>query len=138
MGIAKGWGLPLLVLISVLALLQFFLFGSLVGRARARYGIVAPAVTGHDMFDRYFRVQMNTLELLVMFLPALWLAAMYVAPIWTVALGVIYLIGRMLYLRGYVADPHKRGPGFALSMLPILLLLLIALVGCIRQLILFH
>jgi uncharacterized MAPEG superfamily protein len=138
MGIARGWGLPLLVLLSVLAVLQFFLFASLVGRARARYGVVAPAVTGHEMFERYFRVQMNTLELLVMFLPALWLASMYVAPIWTVALGVLYLIGRILYLRGYVADPAKRGPGYALSILPILLLLLIALVGCIRQLILFH
>lgn len=138
MGLARGWGLPLLVLISVLAVLQFFLFGSLVSRARTRYGVVAPAVTGHEIFERYFRVQMNTLELLVMFLPALWLASMYVAPIWTVALGILYLIGRMLYLRGYVADPRKRGPGFGLSMLPILLLLLIALVGCIRQLILFH
>ena len=138
MGIARGWGLPLLVLITVLALLQFILFSSLVSRARGRYGVVAPAVSGHEVFERYFRVQMNTLELLVMFLPALWLASMYVAPIWPVLLGVIYLIGRMLYLRGYVADPRKRGPGFSLSMLPIVALLLIALVGCIRQLILFH
>ena len=137
MGI-RGWGLPLRVLISVLAVLQFILFASLVSRARTRYGIAAPAITGHEIFERYFRVQMNTLELLVMFLPALWLASMYVAPIWTVALGVLYLIGRMLYLRGYVADPRKRGPGFGLSMLPIVILLVIALIGCIRQLILFH
>ncbi len=138
MGIAKGWGFPLLVLVSALALLQFFFFTALVSRARGRYGVVAPAVTGHEMFERYFRVQMNTLELLVMFLPALWLGSFYVAPIWPIALGVLYLLGRLLYWRGYVADPRKRGPGYGLSVLPILALLAIAIVGCIRQLILFH
>lgn len=138
MGLARGWGFPLLVLVSLLALLQYLLFGTLVSRARARYGVTAPAVTGNEIFERYFRVQMNTLELLVMFLPALWLASFYVAPIWPLLLGVLYLLGRLLYLRGYVTEPRKRGPGFGLSMLPILLLMLIALVGCIRQLILFH
>lgn len=138
MGLARGWGFPLLVLLSLLALAQFFFFGTLVARARTRYGVSAPAVSGHEMFERYFRVQMNTLELLVLFLPALWLASFYVAPIWPLLLGVLYLAGRLLYLRSYVADPHKRGAGFGLSMLPILVLMLIALVGCIRQLILFH
>ncbi|HEX4052502.1 MAG TPA: MAPEG family protein [Steroidobacteraceae bacterium] len=138
MGLARGWGFPLLVLVSVLALLQYFIFGTLVSRARGRYGVAAPAVSGHETFERYFRVHTNTLELLVLFLPALWLASFFVAPIWPLLLGVLYLLGRLLYLRSYVADPRKRGPGFGLSMLPILLLLLIALVGCIRQLILFH
>jgi len=138
MGLARGWGFPLLVLVSVLALAQFFLFGTLVSRARSRYGIAAPAVSGHATFERYFRVHMNTLELLVLFLPALWLAAFYVAPIWPVLLGVLYLLGRLLYLRSYVADPRQRGAGFGLSVLPILVLILIALIGCIRQLILFH
>jgi len=138
MGATRGWGFPLLVLLSVLAVLQFFLFGVLVARARSRYGVQAPASSGHPVFERYFRVQMNTLELLVMFLPALWFAAFYVAPVWPLALGVVYLLGRFVYLRRYVAEPRKRGPGYGLSMLPILLLLAIALVGCIRQLILFH
>jgi hypothetical protein len=138
MGIARGWGFALLVLVSVLALLQLFFFGTLVSRARSRYGVAAPAVNGNETFERYFRVHMNTLELLVLFLPALWLGSLYVAPIWPVLLGVLYLAGRLLYLRSYVADPRNRGPGFGLSMLPILVLLLIALVGCIRQLILFH
>lgn len=138
MGMVRGWGFPVLVLISVLAVLQFFFFAGLVSRARSRYGVAAPAVTGHAIFERYFRVQMNTLELLVMFLPGLWLAGLYVAPVWTLLLGVLYLLGRLLYLRGYVADPARRGPGYGLSILPILILLLIALVGCIRQLILFH
>ncbi|HUN24669.1 MAG TPA: MAPEG family protein [Steroidobacteraceae bacterium] len=136
--VSRGWGFSLLVLVSVLALLQSFLFATLVSRARSRYGVAAPAVSGHEIFERYFRVQMNTLELLVLFIPALWLGSLYVAPIWPVLLGVLYLLGRLLYLRSYVADPRKRGPGFGLSVLPILVLLLIALVGCIRQLILFH
>jgi uncharacterized MAPEG superfamily protein len=130
--------MSLLVLISVLAILQFFFFTTLVSRARKRYGVAAPAVSGHEVFERYFRVQMNTLELLVMFLPALWLASFYVAPPWTGLLGVLYLIGRLLYWRGYIADPHKRGPGYGLSVLPILVLLLMAGIGCIRQWILFH
>jgi uncharacterized membrane protein YecN with MAPEG domain len=130
--------MSLLVLITVLALLQFMFFASLVARARGRYGVPAPAMSGQEIFDRYFRVQMNTLELLVMFLPALWLASLYTAPLWTSLLGVIYLIGRMVYLAGYVADPRKRGPGYLLSVLPILVLLLLAVVGCIRQWILFH
>ncbi len=138
MGIARGWGFPLQVLVSVLALLQFLFFASLVSRARSRYGVEAPAAAGHPIFERYFRVQMNTLELLVMFLPALWLGSLYVRPIWSLLLGVLYLLGRMLYLRGYIADPKKRGPGYVLSILPIVVLLIIALVGCIRQLILFH
>jgi len=138
MGMARGWGMSLLVLITVLALLQFMFFAGLVSRARGRYGVPAPAMSGHEIFDRYFRVQMNTLELLVMFLPALWLASLYTAPLWTSLLGVIYLIGRMVYLAGYVADPRKRGPGYVLSVLPILVLLLLAVVGCIRQWILFH
>jgi uncharacterized MAPEG superfamily protein len=130
--------MSLLVLITVAALLQFLLFGMLVSRARSRYGVAAPAMSGHEIFDRYFRVQMNTLELLVLFLPALWLASLYTAPLWTGLLGALYLVGRVLYLTLYVADPRKRGPGFGLSLLPILVLLLLALIGSIRQWILIH
>jgi len=127
--------MALTVLISVLAILQLLFFGVLVGRARHRYGIAAPATTGNEMFERHFRVQMNTLELMVMFLPALWLASLYVQPLWTTVLGAIYLIGRLLYWRGYVAAPTRRGPGFGLSMLPILILMVIALVGSITALV---
>ena len=65
-------------LVSGLALLQYVAFGMLVGRARGRYGVKAPAITGHEVFERYFRVQQNTLELLVVMLPAIWLFARYV------------------------------------------------------------
>ena len=122
-------------LITVLALLQFLYFGILVGRARTRYGVKAPAVSGDATFERYYRVQANTLELLVLFLPALWMATSHIAPLWIVALGAVYLVGRFIYLRGYVQAPEKRSLGFGLSALPILVLLGVDLIGSLLRLI---
>ena len=121
-------------LVGLLALLQYLVFGMLVGRARVKYGVKAPAVTGHEVFERYFRVQQNTLELLVVFLPALWLFAIYVSAGWAAILGATYLVGRVLYFRGYVADPAKREIGFGLSFLPILGLVIGALIGVLLPL----
>jgi glutathione S-transferase len=116
-------------IVALLALLQYIWFAVLVGQARGKYGVNGPAVTGHPVFERYFRVQMNTLELLIALLPGLWLFAHYVSPTWSAVLGAVYLVGRFLYLRSYVSDPARRGAGFGLSMLPILALLLGALAG---------
>jgi len=116
-------------IVAVLALLQYVWFAVLVGKARGKFGVNGPAVTGHPVFERYFRVQMNTLELLIALLPGLWLFAHYVSPTWAAVLGAVYLVGRFVYLQSYVADPTKRGAGFGLSMFPILGLLLGALVG---------
>jgi glutathione S-transferase len=121
--------MELVACVAVLALVQYILFGMLVARARGKFGVNAPAVTGHPVFERYVRVQMNTLELLVALLPGLALFAFYVSPTWATALGAIYLVGRFVYLRSYVSDPATRSIGFGLSMLPILVLLLGALVG---------
>lgn len=121
-------------LIAVLALLQFVGFGVLVGRARVRYGVQAPATSGHEQFNCAFRVHMNTLELLLVFIPALLIAALYWRPEAMAALGLLYLLGRQLYQRQYMADPARRSLGFALSMLPTLALLLAALVGVVRDL----
>lgn len=121
-------------IVTVLALLQYIYFAVLVGQARGKFGVNGPAVTGHPVFERYFRVQMNTLEMLVAFLPALWLFARYVSPMWAAILGAIYVVGRFVYLRAYVADPAKRGLGFGLSMLPTLVLLLGGLVGAVLPL----
>jgi glutathione S-transferase len=120
--------------LTLLALLQFFYFGMLVGRARGLYNIKAPAMSGNEVFERYFRVQMNTLEQLILLLPALWMASAFrfIADYWIALLGVVYLIGRFIYLRSYVADPAKRSMGFALSSLPVLILIVIDIVGVIR------
>ena len=94
--------------------------------------MAAPATTGHPIFERYFRVQQNTLERLVIHLPALWLFGLYASPLWAAILGVVFILGRVLYLRGYVADPGKRGPGFLISELATLVLLVGGVVGAAR------
>jgi glutathione S-transferase len=127
--------MALLELITVLALLQFLYFGILVGQARERLGVKAPAITGNEVFERYLRVQMNTLELLILLLPALWLAVAYLDARWLALLGAIYLVGRFVYLRAYIAQPSKRSLGFGLSALPILILLATDLIGSVARLI---
>ncbi|CAM8648312.1 Membrane-associated, eicosanoid/glutathione metabolism (MAPEG) protein [Comamonadaceae bacterium] len=116
-------------LVTVLAIAQYLWFGVLVGQARGRYGVNAPAVTGHDMFERYYRVQMNTLELLVPLVPAMYLAARYWSPLWVAAAGVVYIVGRFIYLRAYVSDPKTRALGYSLSALPLLGLLAAVIAG---------
>jgi uncharacterized MAPEG superfamily protein len=122
------------LLVIVLALLQFVVFGGLVGRARGKYGVQAPAVHGHEIFERYFRVHMNTLEQLVVFLPAIWLFAQFVSPHWAAGLGGVYLVGRTLYLLSYVKNPKSRGLGFALSSMPSLVMLVGVLIEAVRML----
>ena len=119
-------------LVALLAVTQLVLFSVLVGRARGRYGIKAPAVSGHEGFERAYRVQMNTLELMVAFLPALFIAAKYWPQAWVAAVGSVYLLGRILYWRSYVTSPASRGPGFVLSMFPILALVIAGLAGALR------
>jgi glutathione S-transferase len=122
-------------LVAVLAVLQYVAFGTLAGKARAQSGLKAPAMTGHDGFERMYRVQMNTLETLVAFLPGLFLAAQYWPAYLVAGLGVVYLIGRVIYWRAYVRDPSKRALGFMLSMMPTLGLCVLALVGIVMAIV---
>jgi glutathione S-transferase len=115
-------------IVAMLAVLQYVMFGSLVGQARGKYGVSAPAVTGAEPFERIYRVQMNTLELLVALLPALYVAARYWPGPYVAALGAVYLIGRVVYWRAYVAAPASRTLGFGMSIAPIFALVLAALV----------
>jgi glutathione S-transferase len=126
--------MPWVVIVIVLALFQFIFFGAAVGWARARYQIRAPATTGNEVFERYFRVQMNTVEQLLVFIPAIWLFAALVSAKWAAVLGVVYLAGRLIYFFSYVKDPRSRSLGFALSSLPGILMLLGVLVVAIVRL----
>lgn len=121
----------LVQVVTLLAVLQFVGFGVLVGRARGKYGVNAPAVTGNENFERAYRVQMNTMEMLVVFLPSLWIAAQYVPSVVASGIGAVYLVGRFLYYKAYTSDPTKRGLGFVLSLLPSVVLIAIGLVGAI-------
>ncbi len=119
-------------LIALLAVLQLVFFSILVGRARGAFGVKAPSVSGHEMFERAYRVQMNTLEQLVAFLPALFIAGKYWPEVYVAVVGAVYLLGRVIYWRSYMAAT-SRDLGFGLSVLPTLALLLAALIGAVAK-----
>jgi glutathione S-transferase len=121
-------------IVTALALLQFVVFGFKVGKARTRYGITAPAISGHAAFERYFRVQQNTLEQLIVFIPGLYLYSRYFNPAVAAGIGVVYLIGREIYAATYVKDPAKRSLGYGLTFVPMMVLVIGGIVGAVRHL----
>lgn len=127
--------MPFVELIVMVAVLQYVFFAAATGRTRARSGLQAPATTGDEGFERMYRVQMNTLELLVALLPSLLIASHYWPASVVTAIGGIYIIGRHIYWRAYVREPAKRSLGFALSILPVLALLIMAVTGALLAII---
>jgi uncharacterized membrane protein YecN with MAPEG domain len=125
-------------LVTLLALLTYLVLGFNVGRMHMKTGIMAPAMTGDPRLERAVRVQMNTLEWLPIFLGALWLFAIYWNDLVAAGLGVVWIIGRILYAVGYMADPAKRGAGFLIQGLATLALLLGALGRVIYVLAVLH
>lgn len=121
--------------VILLALIEYLVLGALVGRARARYAVPAPAVSGNAMFERYFRVHQNTLEQLIVFVPAEWLFGAYLSALWAAILGAIFLIARIIYAVGYLSAPERRGPGAGLSFLTEFALVLGALYGVVRSIV---
>lgn len=118
-----------------LALLEFFILGGLVARARGTYNVPAPATTGDPVFERYFRVHQNTLEALIVFIPALWLFATYLNRPVAIALGLIFIAARIIYAAGYIKAPEKRAAGAGLTFLVNAALVIGGLVGiAIRKL----
>jgi glutathione S-transferase len=109
---------PYSALATLIALAVYCWTGILVARARSRFNIAAPAVTGHEQFERCYRVQMNTLEQIVLLLPILWLCAFWVGEIYAGIGGLVWSIGRVIYGLGYLSDPKKREAGFIISALP--------------------
>jgi glutathione S-transferase len=126
--------MTLVILIIILALMEYMLFTFRVGMARGKYGIKAPAISGNLEFERYFRVQQNTLEQLIIFIPAIlafsWMAESIGWPGNYIAsgLGVIWIIGRYLYASSYVRDPDSRAIGFMMTFFPTVLMLVGTLV----------
>jgi len=120
------------VLVVLLNVLVLFASGLVVARARGRHGIKAPATTGHPDFERAFRVQMNTLEHTVVFLPTLWLAATWGNPTWAGILGLVWIAARVWYIPAYLRDASARHSPFMLSMIAWGLLLLLAIWGVLR------
>ncbi len=124
--------MPFVAIVTVVALLQYLWLGMQVALARTRYGVAAPATTGHETFERHFRVHMNTQEQLVIFLPSLWIFAVYISPLWAAALGVVFILGRAIYAMAYVRDPKSRSLGFGLTAFPVLVMMIGIVVWAIR------
>jgi glutathione S-transferase len=121
-------------LVILLALVEYIVITWLVARARGKYGVKAPAMHGEPTFDRTFRVQQNTLEGLIVFLPALWLFGQYNDPLWAAGIGAVGIVGRAIYAAGYIQAAEKRGAGAGVCGIVNVVLVIGALIGVIRTL----
>lgn len=126
--------MELVSIVVLLALIEYFIFGGLVGWARGKYKVPAPAVTGDPVFERYYRVQANTLEQLMAFIPAIVVYGYYGSAQIAAGLGVVFIIARVLYLLGYVSDPGKRAFGFVAGWLVTIFMLIAGIVAAARAL----
>jgi glutathione S-transferase len=122
-------------IVTLVALMQFMLFSIQVGAMRVKHGVKAPAITGHPEFERMFRVQQNTMEQLVVFVPALWIYAYLVNPLWGAGIGIFFVIGRIVYRVAYLKDPASRSNGFTIGVLATSVLLAWSLVAAVVSLI---
>jgi len=121
-------------LVTLLALMVYVWMFMRVGSARQKFGVEAPAVTGHPEFERHFRIQANTLEGLIVFLPSLWLFSAYLSDIAAAGLGLVWIAGRILYMLSYAKDPKTRSAGFGIQALATLALLFGAIGGVVWSL----
>jgi len=120
-------------IVASLAVLEYLAFAVLVGRARMKSHVMAPSTTGDEAFNRAFRVQQNTLEQIVAFLPVLLIAGLYWPQAVVAGIGAVWLAGRLLYRQQYVKNPASRAPGFALTLLPTVVLTLMVLAGALLK-----
>jgi glutathione S-transferase len=123
--------LPWTSLVTALTMLLYLVITINVGRARAKYNVSPPQMTGDPNFERVLRVQQNTLEQMVFFLPVLWLFSFYVNPLWGAGIGAVWLIGRIVYAWGYYQEASKRTVGFGISSISSMVLLIGSLIGII-------
>ncbi|MGI9250594.1 MAG: MAPEG family protein [Pseudohongiellaceae bacterium] len=107
--------MELVMIVILLALLEYMFFSFLVGNARNKYGVDAPAITGHPTFERYYRVHQNTAEQLIIFIPAILVYGYYGDPFYAAVAGVLFLLGRLVYLIAYVRKPQSRQIGFLMT-----------------------
>ncbi len=123
------------VIIILLALLQYTYFAFAVGAQRVKLKVAAPSTEGNDVWQRYFRVQQNTLEQLIVFIPGMLAFSHYVSSLWVVVPGVAFLVGRQLYAHLYVKAPKSRAPGFLLTFVANMVLVMGSLIGVVMQLV---
>lgn len=119
----------------LLALVEYIVMAALVGRARAKHGVFAPAMTGHPEFERANRVHVNTLENLIIFIPAVWIFATYLSVLWAAILGALFVVARALYAIGYLQAAEKRSIGAGITGIVNIVLVVGGLIGVVRALI---
>jgi len=127
--------MDIIALIILLAILQLMAFGMITGFSRDKFGVKAPATTGNEDWERRYRVQQNTMEHVVAFVPAIYLCAMYTSLNLAILAGTIYLIGRCIYAYCYIKDPKTRALGMILSFFPTAVMVLAALGGVLMNLV---
>jgi glutathione S-transferase len=118
--------------VVLIAILQYVVLGMMVGLARGRFHVHAPATTGHPTFERLFRVHQNSLEMLIAFIPGVWLYGWWISQTWATALGLVFIAARILYAIQYVRDPRSREIGASLSFLVVIILIVGTLYGVAR------
>jgi glutathione S-transferase len=122
--------MPQYTSVVTLIVVLFYLFiGTRVPVARRKFNVQLPATTGHPDFERVFRVHQNMLEWMPIFLPSLWLCAVYLSDVGAAALGVAWIVGRALYYVGYRQAVGKRIPGFFIQAAACFVLIIGAAVG---------
>jgi uncharacterized membrane protein YecN with MAPEG domain len=126
--------MELVFVVIIAALIVYIVMTGLVGRARVKYNVKAPAMTGHPDFERANRVHQNTLESLIVFIPAVWIFGQYVSPLWGAGLGALFVVGRVIYAAGYLRAAEKRSVGAGLTGVVNIVLVVGALVGLVRAL----
>ena len=126
--------MELVILVLLLAIAEYLFFTVQVGRARGRTELKAPAVSGDDEFERYFRVQQNTIEQLMIFVPSLIATGMFLSTVFAAVVGIAFIVGRAVYYVGYTQDPEKRGIGMIITFGSNVVLLLSGLVGVLLEL----
>jgi len=120
-----------IAIITVLAVFQAFSFAYLVGKQRVKHGVKAPATTGEPEFERAFRIHQNTVEQMVVFLPALWLFGYYVHALIGAGLGLVFIAARFIYRGSYLNEPTSRTAGFGIGALTMMILLIGGLIGAV-------
>jgi len=115
-------------IVTIMALGQFVWISVQVGAMRGKHGVKAPAMSGHPEFERMFRIQQNTMEQLVAFIPALWIFAYFVNPLWGAGIGLVFIVGRFIYRAAYLKDPAGRSTGFMITFIPTAVMLVWSLI----------
>lgn len=118
-------------IVTSIVLLQTFGFALQVGQARLKYEVMAPATSGPEAFNRAYRVHQNTLEQLVLFIPAIWMFASFVRADAAAGLGLLFVVGRQVYRSAYLKDPDSRSLGFGLGALAILICIVGTIIGAV-------